>query len=284
MLSTCSIRKLPSNSSGKDYVVGDLHGCFELLEKLLVAVSFDKTKDRLFSVGDLIDRGPDSLRCLELLFEPWFYAVQGNHELMMLDFFVPYLNTGKLERFEDLEDTGFLEYGGQWVKNYFDPEQQMMTSAFNRCLLEIFKMPLILLVGEGEHRFHVIHAELVKPDYRQSGQIAWLDSDIDGWLEYQEIPLEVEDRLYWGRTLMTVIGNDHDCPKILEGLSPTFCGHTFDKAPRKLYSHINIDTGGFMSFNGYAEFDKGYGLTLYDVHESHWVSVAYEQGIANANV
>jgi hypothetical protein len=31
-----------------------------------------------------------------------------------------------------------------------------------------------------------------------------------------------------------------------------------------LYSHINIDTCGFMSFNGFAEFDEGYGLTLYD--------------------
>jgi len=58
-LSTKHICKLPTNQAGKDYVIGDLHGCYELLERLLDAVGFDKSKDRLFSVGDLIDRGPD---------------------------------------------------------------------------------------------------------------------------------------------------------------------------------------------------------------------------------
>jgi len=93
-----TIQKLPSNTRGTDYVIGDLHGCFSLLERLLDEVRFDKSRDRLFSVGDLIDRGPESLRCLQLLAEPWFYAVQGNHENMMLNFFLPYLTSGKLEQ------------------------------------------------------------------------------------------------------------------------------------------------------------------------------------------
>jgi serine/threonine protein phosphatase 1 len=62
-----SIRSLPTNSRGKDYVVGDLHGCYDLLQRVLGEVGFDTTCDRLFSVGDLIDRGPNSLKCLELL-------------------------------------------------------------------------------------------------------------------------------------------------------------------------------------------------------------------------
>ena len=82
------IQKLPSNQLGKDYIVGDLHGCFSLLERLMKEVSFNKNHDRLFSVGDLIDRGPESLRCLQLLSEPWFYAVKGNHEDMFLELFM----------------------------------------------------------------------------------------------------------------------------------------------------------------------------------------------------
>lgn len=45
-LSTKTIRKLPTNKIGKDCVVGDLHGCCELLERVLDAVSFDNSKDR----------------------------------------------------------------------------------------------------------------------------------------------------------------------------------------------------------------------------------------------
>jgi len=69
MLNITPILKLPTNTTGKDFVVGDLHGCYDLLESLLGAVSFDKSKDRLFSVGDLIDRGPNSLRCLRIPFQ-----------------------------------------------------------------------------------------------------------------------------------------------------------------------------------------------------------------------
>ena len=78
--------KLPANLLGKDYVVGDLHGCFDELELLLNYVSFDKERDRLFCVGDLIHRGPKSLECLNLLKsrnsknEKWFFSTLGNHD------------------------------------------------------------------------------------------------------------------------------------------------------------------------------------------------------------
>ena len=78
-------RILPANTAGRDFVVGDLHGCLEQLQTLLHAAQFDRERDRLFSVGDLIDRGPDSMDCVRLLREPWFFAVLGNHEKMALD-------------------------------------------------------------------------------------------------------------------------------------------------------------------------------------------------------
>lgn len=48
------------NEVGKDFIVGDIHGCLDQLKFQLSVTGFDKSKDRLFSVGDLIDRGPDS--------------------------------------------------------------------------------------------------------------------------------------------------------------------------------------------------------------------------------
>ena len=37
------------------------------------------------------------VRCLKLLAEPWFYAVRGNHEIMMLDYFQSYLENRRID-------------------------------------------------------------------------------------------------------------------------------------------------------------------------------------------
>ncbi len=72
--------RLPMNRRGRDFVVGDLHGAFFLLECAMEAVDFDPSVDRLLSVGDLVGRGADSARALDYLQEPFFYAVCGNHD------------------------------------------------------------------------------------------------------------------------------------------------------------------------------------------------------------
>jgi len=77
-------RRFPLNQAGQDWFVGDLHGEYTLLMQSLERVGFDSTRDRLFAVGDLIDRGPDSRRCLELLKEDWFHSTLGNHEQVLV--------------------------------------------------------------------------------------------------------------------------------------------------------------------------------------------------------
>lgn len=79
------LKRFEINDIGRDYVVGDIHGCFYMLDALLARIGFDGARDRLFSVGDLIDRGPDSERAAEFLEAPWFHAIRGNHEQMMLE-------------------------------------------------------------------------------------------------------------------------------------------------------------------------------------------------------
>jgi serine/threonine protein phosphatase 1 len=278
MQNNALIRKLSANHQGKDYVVGDLHGCYHLLTRVLEAVHFDKHRDRLFSVGDLIDRGPDPLNCLQLLAEPWFYAVRGNHEIMLLEFFESYLLSGRIEDLTDHDSTGFLEFGGNWVKDYFQSSQGVMSDEFNRGLAMTRELPLIYVVGEGENRFHVIHAELVKPNYRSDNPLVWLDSDLDRWLNEQTLPPKVEDRLLWGRTLMLSPWVGMDKAKVQPGLSLTFCGHTYAVKPRQVLSHLCLDTGAFISENpdAYEEMDEGYGLTLFDVKEMRWVSASYQ--------
>jgi serine/threonine protein phosphatase 1 len=71
------------NTSGQDFFVGDIHGEYALLLQTLKQCRFDFECDRLFSVGDIVDRGPDPKSCIQLLEQPWFYAVRGNHEEML---------------------------------------------------------------------------------------------------------------------------------------------------------------------------------------------------------
>jgi len=271
------IRKLPANEQGKDYIVGDIHGCLTLLLRLLDAVNFDKSRDRLFSVGDLIDRGPHSLECLYLSASPWFYAVQGNHELLLLDCFSDYLQTGQLTDFEDVADSDLFRNGGDWVERYFIPPHHCMRTEFNQALVEALAMPLMWIVGEGDQRFHVIHAELLKPSYRDLETPVWQDADIDQWFATQAIPAEVEHRLYWSRTIMTQVARN-PMPQIQEGLSPTFCGHSYAPRPRQVLSHVCIDTGAFLtssSFRDDISATGDFGLTLVDVANGRWASASY---------
>lgn len=77
------VQHFEPNPHGRDLVVGDIHGCMEQFECVLARANFDFQRDRLFSVGDLVDRGDHSARALRLLAEPWFHVVIGNHEAML---------------------------------------------------------------------------------------------------------------------------------------------------------------------------------------------------------
>ena len=78
--------RVDANPNGRDFVVGDVHGEFETLEGLLELLEFDPRKDRLFALGDLIDRGPRSTDALRWMEEGRItLSVRGNHEQMLSD-------------------------------------------------------------------------------------------------------------------------------------------------------------------------------------------------------
>jgi len=68
------------------YAVGDIQGCYDPLVRLLDQVNFDQSKDTLLCVGDLVNRGPKSLKVLRFLksLENQCITVLGNHDIHLL--------------------------------------------------------------------------------------------------------------------------------------------------------------------------------------------------------
>lgn len=70
-----------------DYCISDIHGYYGLLCRLLDKIRFN-SGDRLFVLGDMIDKGPDSIRLAKLLFSmPNVICIAGNHEYDFLKFY-----------------------------------------------------------------------------------------------------------------------------------------------------------------------------------------------------
>jgi bis(5'-nucleosyl)-tetraphosphatase (symmetrical) len=69
-----------------DYLVGDLQGCCDALDRLIDTISFSPSRDRLYVLGDLVNRGPrslDTLRRLRGLGDAAMCLI-GNHDLSLL--------------------------------------------------------------------------------------------------------------------------------------------------------------------------------------------------------
>lgn len=101
------------------YVVGDIQGCYDELQRLLELVKFSPGSDRLWSVGDMVNRGPRSLETLRLLrsLGSAFTGVLGNHDLHFLAVANHAYTQGKIKTLRPLLDAPDCYDLANWVRH-----------------------------------------------------------------------------------------------------------------------------------------------------------------------
>lgn len=218
------------NKVGRDIIVGDIHGCFRKLQTVLDERGFNPDVDRLFSVGDLVDRGPDSDLSLEWLSKPWFHAVQGNHEDMAIRWGKPGC----------MMDAGnYMANGGGWnIANTFDKRADF-SFAFEA-------LPVAIELETDDGLVVIIHASVPGTSWVKFKQDLQQSKDGPRWMEK-----DLRELALWDRT------------RIREGITTPIkdvravvCGHTPLKSVVVLGNVHHIDTAGWHP--------SGAGFTLYD--------------------
>ncbi len=201
---------LPANRAGRDFLLGDLHGETGMLETALARVAFDPARDRVISVGDLVDRGPDSLAALRLLERPWFFAVRGNHEEMMRAALAdgPGGDAWRL----------WMMNGGGWIETVSPGEWPALAEIAG-------DLPLAITIARRDGSpIGVTHAEYPADDWKALESLA-------------AEPASVE-RMLWGRDILRA-----GRPRHVRGVALTVHGHTPVPRPVRLGNALFIDTG-----------------------------------------
>lgn len=205
------------NVRGRDLVVGDIHGCFSQLEERLKAINFSPAVDRLFAVGDLVDRGPESPRALEFLAKPWFLPVRGNHEQMFLD-----LYQGG-EPNDDVLEAVCRRNGMNWWISQSDEARRSFLRAFA-------KIPIAAEINTVRGAVGLVHA------------------DVPAGMHWREFLRRISagdqaatDVALWSRERILKASTSG-----VEGIDRLFVGHTIGDRVRQLGNVYFVDSGAFI--------------------------------------
>ena len=151
-----SIHRFPINLAGRDWAVGDIHGQYTELRCGLKVIGFDPGVDRLFAVGDLVDRGPESAEALVWLDEPWFHAICGNHDFMAWRAALGHPYT----------EVEHQKHGGRWLSLLPKNEQCRIGERLR-------SLPLVLEVETLGGVVGLVHADCPFDDWTEMHKVPW---------------------------------------------------------------------------------------------------------------
>ncbi|MCY1411742.1 Serine/threonine-protein phosphatase 1 [compost metagenome] len=216
------IRHIERNTIGRDFAVGDIHGYFTLLQAALDAVKFDPARDRLFSVGDLVDRGPESDQVLDWLTRPWFFSVQGNHE----DIVARYV------RERHIGAGHYLALGGAWLMGLPTLEQQEIAA-------QLADLPVAIEVETEGGLVGLVHADCPVPSWPMLRAALCSLGAPD--VVHADLLSHIVAMCQWSRTRI-----DTSDKSEVDGIRAVVVGHTPVRRPVLLGNVYHIDTGAWL--------------------------------------
>lgn len=243
-------KRFELNTQGRDFAVGDLHGCYTALDRILRRVDFNSKIDRLFGVGDLVDRGPTSERFSEYVDAPWFHAIRGNHDQMMLD-----------AECDEGAMANWHHNGGTWSLGFTSGELALWRD-------RIDTLPLAIEVMTPAGKVGLVHADPVVPTWRElKDSLAMVDSRRpDGRFHSWHGGPQLE-QLMWSRELAsTLVQSIQKKTEVapFPDLDALIIGHTPLRAPLNTANFWMIDTGA-----GYAKERARLTLLNLSTFETH---------------
>lgn len=164
-------------------VFGDVHGCVDLLKKLLAKIEEEYPGIPVYSTGDLIDRGPSSKEVVDLVIEKNIQAVRGNHD----DLFDIVMNRPTLGDMQMHLQHGMK--GLATANSYSQPgtsQWQIIAEEYRKAVPQNHKsffrdLPFFRIVYAGGSNYLITHAGL--------SEYSWLDAKDN----YKDDELELED-------------------------------------------------------------------------------------------
>jgi serine/threonine protein phosphatase 1 len=196
------------NVKGRDFVVGDIHGWFDILEKSLKNIGFNPFEDRLFMLGDLVDRGPYSIDVLKWLAKSYIFCIEGNHERMCKEY-----HSGKDWKKD------YAKHGGQWFIDLPLDEKEEHIRAFNK-LMNVFE------IDTPNGKVGLVHAEV----------------PVDDWIEFRNNFDKYEEDSLWSFMKFNGAGLNGN-HRTIKWIDHVIHGHSNVAAPSKSGNVYYIDTG-----------------------------------------
>lgn len=213
-IETIRIKRFEKNTKGRDFAVGDIHGHFTRLQAALDRIGFNPEVDRLFSVGDMVDRGPECRDVLEWLAKTWFHPVRGNHDDYVC-------------RFDTCDMENWVYNGGSWFAGLAWDEQREFAAQFR-------ELPIAIEVETAEGLVGIVHADCPFDSWDQ------LRAELEAPESNKRLRL-VQNTCMWSRSRI-----ETDDRSGVKGIKALVVGHSPLRQAAVLGNVHYIDTAGWM--------------------------------------
>lgn len=204
------IHKYPLNRDGRDIILGDIHGNFKIANQVLESLNM-RRGDRVYTVGDIVNRGEDSIKCFDKFAHR---SVRGNHEQLILSYWKG-----------DIEKCKLKKAGGDWFLKLHKDYQ-------NEIIYRIKHMPTAIQIGE-ENPYIIAHACMPAP-WKDASKMILKSSSFRKRIHCEHG--------FYKNSSQTLVR------ETCKGVKAIFVGHDIVPVVRKHYEKIyQLDTGVYRT-------------------------------------